>query len=87
MIELREIYDALNDDEFFLEYQPIVALDDARWVGVEALIRWQRADGLVMPNDFIPLAENTPLSGLITYWVIERVALELGAWLRANVFL
>ncbi|MBM4201022.1 MAG: EAL domain-containing protein [Gammaproteobacteria bacterium] len=84
MIELREIYDALNDDEFFLVYQPIVALDDARWVGVEALIRWQRGGGLVMPSDFIPLAENTPLSGLITYWVIERVAVELGAWLKAN---
>ncbi|MGY6216856.1 EAL domain-containing protein [Methylolobus aquaticus] len=84
MIDLREIYDALTGTEFFLEYQPIVALEDGRWSGVEALIRWQRPTGLVMPSDFIPLAENTPLSGLITYWVIERVADELGAWLKAN---
>lgn len=84
MIDLREIYEALNGPEFFLEYQPIVALEDGRWSGVEALIRWQRPSGLVMPSDFIPLAENTPLSGLITYWVIERVAEELGAWLKAN---
>jgi sensor c-di-GMP phosphodiesterase-like protein len=84
MIELRELYDGLNQQQFFLEYQPIVALDSGRWVGLEALIRWQRVSGVVMPTEFIPVAENTPLSGLITYWVIERVAEELGAWLQAN---
>lgn len=35
-----------------------------------------------MPDDFIPLTDNTPLSGLITYWVIDRVAAEMGDWLR-----
>jgi sensor c-di-GMP phosphodiesterase-like protein len=84
MIELSEIYEALNDQRFFLEYQPIVALDSGQCVGVEALIRWQRAGSVVLPTDFIPIAENTPLSGLITYWVIERVAEELSDWLKRN---
>jgi len=38
--------------------------------------------GVTFPDDFVPLAENTPLSGLLTYWVIDRVAIEMGDWLR-----
>ena len=48
------------------------------------MIRWRRGSEVVAPLDFIPLVENTPLSGLITYWVIDTVAQELGNWLRAN---
>jgi EAL domain-containing protein (putative c-di-GMP-specific phosphodiesterase class I) len=48
------------------------------------LIRWRRPSGIVPPQEFIPIAENTPLSGLITYWVMETAASELGGWLREN---
>ena len=48
------------------------------------MIRWRRPSGIVPPMDFIPILENTPLSGLITYWVIETAAQELGSWLRNN---
>ena len=74
----------MTQGEFFLEYLPTVSLTDGRCIGAEALIRWRRATGVVPPGDFIPLAENTPLSGLITYWVIDTVAAEMGDWLRAN---
>lgn len=84
MIELDDIYDGLNDGQFFLAYQPIVWLENGRCWGAEALIRWQRPEGIVMPQDFIPLIENTPVSGVLTYWVIERLAEELGEWLRIN---
>lgn len=84
MIELDDIYDGLIGGEFFLEYQPIVSLDDGRCWGAEALIRWQRPAGVVMPSDFIPLVENSTVSGVLTYWVIERLAEDLGEWLRAN---
>jgi sensor c-di-GMP phosphodiesterase-like protein len=84
MIDLNTIRAGLAQGEFFLEYLPTVSLSDGRCIGAEALIRWRRATGVVPPADFIPLAENTPLSGLITYWVIDTVAAEMGDWLRAN---
>jgi len=83
--ELNAIRDGLNRGEFFVEYLPIVSLDDQSCLGAEALIRWRRPDGVVaLPDKFIPLAENTPLSGLITYWLIDTLAVEASDWLRAH---
>lgn len=84
MIDLSAIRDGLARGEFFLQYLPTIDLSDDRCVGAEALIRWRRPDGVVSPGQFIPLVENTPLSGLITYWVMDTVHAELGDWLRAN---
>jgi sensor c-di-GMP phosphodiesterase-like protein len=84
MIELDAIHAGLHAGEFYLEYIPTIMLSSRRCVGAEALVRWRRPSGIVMPLDFIPLVENTPLSGVITYWVIERAAAELGDWLRQN---
>jgi sensor c-di-GMP phosphodiesterase-like protein len=82
MIDLDMIRAGLDKDEFFLEYLPILSIDPDCCIGAEALLRWQRPAGVVYPDDFVPLIENTPLSGLITYWVIDRVAIEMGDWLR-----
>lgn len=82
MFDLKTIHDGLKNDEFFLEYLPIVSLDNERCVGAEALLRWRRPAGVVLPDEFVPLIENTPLSGLLTYWVIDQVAIELVDWLR-----
>jgi len=82
VIDLESIKAGLKNGEFALEYLPIVALESERCVGAEALLRWHRPGGVVLPGAILPLIENTPLSGLVTYWVIERVALELGDWLR-----
>jgi EAL domain-containing protein (putative c-di-GMP-specific phosphodiesterase class I) len=84
VIDLNAISDGLDLDEFFLEYMPTIDLDDGRCVGAEALIRWQRPTGIVPPGEFIPIVENTPLSGVITYWVMETAARELGNWLRQH---
>jgi len=70
--------------EFFLEYLPMVSLADGSCLGGEALARWRRPCGVVMPREFIPLAEGTPFSGELCYWVIETVASELAVWLRSN---
>ena len=82
--DLSEIQSGLDNGEFFLEYLPIVSLEQNRCIGAEALIRWRHPSGVVGPIDFIPVVEETPLSGLITYWVIETVARELGSWLRIH---
>lgn len=82
MIDLESIKAGLKNGEFALEYLPIIVLDSERCIGAEALVRWHRSAGVILPDAFMPLIENTPLSGLVTYWVIDRVALELGDWLR-----
>ena len=75
----------LEKREFFLVYLPTVSLHDGRCVGAEALIRWRRPGNVVVdPEHFIPLTDQTPLSGAITYWVIDTVADEIGDWLGAN---
>lgn len=84
MIDLNMIRAGLKNGEFFLNYQPIVALADGRCVGGEALIRWTHASTILMPADFIGLIENTPMSGLLTYWVMDTVAEEFHAWLRQH---
>jgi sensor c-di-GMP phosphodiesterase-like protein len=81
---IDEMRSGLEGGEFFLEYLPIIALADGDCIGAEALIRWRRPMGVLSPMVFMPLAEKTPLSGLITYWVVDTVALELGDWLMAN---
>lgn len=84
MISPDELLDAFARQEFFLEYLPTISLSDGRCVGAEALTRWRRPTGVVSPKDFIPLMENTPLSELLTYWVIDTVAAEMGDWLRSH---
>lgn len=84
MADIDSIRDGLNSGEFFVEYLPTVALDSGKCVGAETLTRWRRGTRVVHPFDSFELIRDIPLSGRITYWVIETVARELGAWLRAH---
>jgi len=84
-IDLHKIRSALESQAFFLLYQPIVSLRDGSCFGAEALIRWRRDDGVIVEAAaFIPMTDQTPLSGTITYWVIDTVAAQLNEWLSVN---
>jgi sensor c-di-GMP phosphodiesterase-like protein len=83
-MDLSTIRSALEAREFFLVYQPIVSLRDERCFGAEALIRWRRENAVLDASEFMPLTDRTPLSGVLTYWVIDTVAAELGDWLGSN---
>ena len=73
-------------EEFILHYQPLVDLTTGAAVGVEALIRWMDGDrGLIMPADFIPLAERTGLIGPISEWVIEEACRQGRNWRDAGL--
>ncbi len=68
-----EMRQGFRAEEFEMHYQPIVALDDGRLAGFEALMRWRRKDGsLVPPFKFIPLAEETGLIVELGRWAMER---------------
>ncbi len=84
MITIEDIREGMDRGELILEYQPIVSLATRCSVGAEALVRWYRSGVVLAPHRFIPLIENTPLSGRLTYWVIDAVATELGVWLSEH---
>lgn len=75
----RSLRVALEHDQFFIEYQPIV--ERARIKGFEALLRWRHPLlGVVQPADFIPMAENDGLMPEIGLWVLERACREALNW-------
>lgn len=84
MKTVDQIRAAFEKEEFYLVYMPTMDLTTRKCVGAEALIRWNSNGENVAPDEFIPQIENTPLSGLITYWVIEKVARDLKDWLQSN---
>jgi diguanylate cyclase (GGDEF)-like protein/PAS domain S-box-containing protein len=79
---LRELSTALERGEFHLVFQPQVSLPGRRVVGGEALIRWMHPTrGLVMPRDFIPIAEAFSHILRIGEWVIDAACRQLALWL------
>jgi diguanylate cyclase (GGDEF)-like protein len=80
-----DLRDAVDRDQFFLVYQPTFALSDMSTTGVEALIRWKHpVRGVVPPDEFIPLAEETGLIAEIGKWVLEQACAQGAAWREAG---
>src|SRR5690606_19536874 len=86
VVLLGELHQALESGELELFYQPKVSLADWRVTGVEALVRWRRADGRLMgPGEFIPLAEQSGYIRVVTEWVLRDAARQLSEWRDAGL--
>ncbi|MBB2948546.1 diguanylate cyclase (GGDEF)-like protein [Actinoplanes lutulentus] len=82
---IREMSQAIENNEFMLVYQPIVRLADERLTGVESLIRWNHPTrGLVSPVEFIPLAERTGQIVTIGLWALGEACRQGAAWRREH---
>ena len=76
---------ALRSNELVLHYQPILDLRSGRLVGIEALVRWRHPErGLLMPDQFVPLAEDSRLMAPLGRWVLATACREVADWRRAH---
>ena len=80
----QELRHALATDEFEVHYQPIVSIETRGTVGMEALVRWRHPlHGLMSPDTFIPLAEETGLIVPLGAWVLREACIQTQKW-RTN---
>jgi diguanylate cyclase (GGDEF)-like protein/PAS domain S-box-containing protein len=83
MLVENELRRAVTGRELRLHYQPIISLADGRITGFEALIRWDHpVRGMLRPDEFLPLAEESDLILEIGWWVLESACVQMREWLR-----
>lgn len=75
------LQNALEHGELFLEYQPIFSLETGRLRGLEALVGWNNSErGLISPDDFIPVAEDSGLILMIGEWALQEACRQMKLW-------
>ena len=82
----KELMAALEQQQFYLVYQPKVTIGDGKVSGVEALVRWQHPDlGLISPVDFIPIAEDSQQIIALGAWVMQQSCWQAKRWYDAGL--
>jgi diguanylate cyclase (GGDEF)-like protein len=83
-----ELRRAIESDGLVLHYQPKVSFRTGKIIGSEALVRWAHPQrGIIAPDDFIPLAENTGLIRQLSRWVLNEALRQCRAWQDAELYL
>jgi len=77
----NDLRKALENHEFDLHYQPILSLQDEKIIGFEALLRWLHPTrGMILPDESVPVAEETGLIIPVGQWVMQEACLQLKEW-------
>ena len=76
----RDLREGLSQEEFYLNYQPIVNLNNQQIEGFEALLRWSKNGQRIYPNDFIPVAEETGFIVVLGDWVLYQACRQIQIW-------
>lgn len=81
-----DLRNAIQSNDLYLEYQPQVSPSGQRLRGMEALLRWNHPlHGLVRPDEFIPIAEQTALIHPLTAWLLENTFAQMAAWRKQQL--
>lgn len=88
LVLIGELREAIAKNQLFLHYQPKISAQDGHIIGVEALVRWLHPrQGLIGPEQFIPLAEQAGLSKQLTNWVLDNALKQCSEWNKAGISL
>jgi diguanylate cyclase (GGDEF)-like protein len=86
LLRMSELREAIVQDQLFVLYQPKIRLRDGSITGIEALARWKHPHlGVIEPNEFIPVAEQTGLIIPLTLWILHRALLQCRAWKELGI--
>lgn len=81
----NDLRHAIDRNELTMNYQPLVVLRDGSLLGFEALLRWHHSElGLIPPNKFIPIAEESGLIIPITKWILEETSKQIAIWQKIS---
>ena len=81
----NDLRHAIDRNELSMNYQPLVSLQDGELMGVEALLRWNHSEfGLIPPNKFIPIAEESGLIIPITVWILQETTSQIAHWQKIS---
>ena len=82
----NDLRNALKNEEFVLYYQPQINMDNKQIIGVEALLRWEHPQkGIILPRDFMQIAENSGQFNAIGTWVIKHAMQDMVQWKKEKL--